>query len=95
MLTTFESIKKNFKLKPQTVCIDNWIFRLHYRITTLIFLVATILVTSRQYIGEHIRCISDKGVPDNVLNTFCFFTSTFTVVSTKIEARKQLKTDNR
>lgn len=80
MLKTFEGIRKNFKLKPQTYCIDNWIFKLHYRVTTLCFLTATVLVTSRQYIGEHIQCISDNGVPAHVMNTFCFFTSTFTVV---------------
>ncbi|RZC32480.1 Innexin domain containing protein [Asbolus verrucosus] len=80
MLGTFEAIKKNFKIKPQNYHIDNWIFQLHYRITTLIFLIAMILVTSRQYIGEHIKCISDKGIPEHVMNTFCFFTSTFTVV---------------
>ncbi|CAH1379412.1 unnamed protein product [Tenebrio molitor] len=80
MLTTFETISKNFKIKPQNYYIDNWIFQMHYRVTTLIFLVATIMVTSRQYIGEHIKCISDKGVPEHVMNTFCFFTTTFTVV---------------
>ncbi|XP_044262258.1 innexin inx7-like [Tribolium madens] len=81
MLTTFETIKKNFKIKPQAYHIDNLIFRMHYRVTTLIFLVATLLVTSRQYIGEHIKCISDKGVPEHVMNTFCFFTTTFTVIN--------------
>lgn len=34
----------------------------------------------RQYIGEHIRCIVANGVPTHVVETFCFFTSTFTVV---------------
>ncbi|KAK9744444.1 Innexin [Popillia japonica] len=44
-----------------------------------IFLVSTILVTSRQFIGEHIKCLSDGGVPTHVIETFCFFTTTFTV----------------
>lgn len=81
MLSTFSAIKGNFKLKPQEYTIDNWVFKLHYRGTALILLIATVLVTSRQYIGEHIRCINDKGVPENVMNTYCFFTTTFTVVS--------------
>lgn len=81
LIATFESISKNFKLKPQEYIIDNWVFRLHYKASVLIFLVSTILVCSRQYIGEHIRCIADGGVPEHVMNTFCFFTSTFTVVS--------------
>lgn len=86
MLNTFSVIKGNFKLKPQEYTIDNWVFKLHYRGTVLALLIATILVTSRQYIGEHIRCISDKAgsdtvIPQHVMNTFCFFTATFTVVS--------------
>lgn len=81
MLKTFEELNKNFRLKPKAYSIDNLIFKLHYRFTTLALLVATTLVTSQQYIGEHIRCISEKKtVPEKVMNTFCFFTSTFTVV---------------
>lgn len=80
MLRIFEGIRQNVRLRPKPYSIDNWIFRLHYRLTTLLFLVATVLVTSRQYIGEHIRCIVDFGIPEHVINTFCFFTSTFTVV---------------
>jgi len=80
MLKVFEELNKNFKLKPHGYSIDNLVFKLHYRVTTLMLLVATVLVTSRQYIGEHIRCIGDKGVPEHVMNTFCFFTATFTVV---------------
>lgn len=37
--------------------------------------------TLRQYIGEHIRCITGGSVPEHVINTFCFFTTTFTVVN--------------
>lgn len=80
LVATFETIKKNFKLKPQAYIIDNWVFKLHYKASVLIFLVSSLLVCSRQYIGEHIRCIADGGVPEHVMNTFCFFTSTFTVV---------------
>lgn len=80
MLKVFEEVKKNVVLKPKTYTIDNFAFQLHYRITALMLLAATVLVTSRQYIGEHIRCISDDGVPSNVMDTFCFFTATYTVV---------------
>nr|CAH7730556.1 unnamed protein product [Callosobruchus chinensis] len=79
LVQTFSVIKSNFKLKPKDYTIDNWAFKMHYKATVLFFLVSTILVTSRQYIGEHIRCIADGGVPAHVINTFCFFTSTFTV----------------
>lgn len=80
MLGTFKNISNHLKLKPQEVSIDNLVSRLHYRATTLILFVASVLVTSRQYIGEHIACITDtKSVPENVMNTFCFFMATFTV----------------
>ncbi|XP_066593965.1 innexin inx7 [Prorops nasuta] len=84
VLATFAILKDHVKLKvvQDVARIDNIVFRLHYRATFLILLAATLLVSSRQFIGEHIRCISDtevaKGFID-VVNTFCFFTSTFTV----------------
>lgn len=80
MLRAFDDVRKNFVFKPKAYTIDNFAFKLHYRVTTLMLLLATVLVTSRQYIGEHIRCISDSGVANHVMNTFCFFTATFTVV---------------
>ncbi|XP_011864070.1 PREDICTED: innexin inx7 isoform X2 [Vollenhovia emeryi] len=71
----------NFKVNQNSVAIDNIVFRLHYRITVLMLLVASILVTSRQFFGEHIRCIADITVSNNkVIETYCFFMSTFTVV---------------
>lgn len=82
VLATFAVLKDHVKLKvsQDAVVIDSIVSRLHYRATFLILLGACLLVTSRQFIGEHIRCITDAGVPQNVINTFCFFTSTYTVV---------------
>lgn len=76
--THLSTVKKHISLREVTI--DNVGFRLHYRYTTAILLVSTILVCSRQYIGEHIACVSEeKSVPVKVMNTFCFFTATFTV----------------
>ncbi|XP_034195872.1 innexin 7 isoform X1 [Osmia lignaria lignaria] len=85
VLATFAVLKDHVKLKvtQDYVAIDSMIFKLHYRVTFLILLVATLLVTARQFIGEHIRCIGGAGMSDDqvkVINTFCFFTSTYTVV---------------
>lgn len=80
MLNTFSSVRQYLKFDLTRVVIDNFVFKLHYRWTFVMLLVATLLITSRQYIGEHIQCISD-GVIAPVINTFCFFTPTFTVVS--------------
>ncbi|XP_055380047.1 innexin inx7 [Condylostylus longicornis] len=79
MLSTFKSVSPYFK--PKQVKVDNLIFRLHYRWTFLILVVATVLVTSRQYIGEHIKCIEQSGKPlEHVIETYCFFTTTFTLL---------------
>ncbi|EDV92023.1 innexin inx7 [Drosophila grimshawi] len=79
MLNTFSSVRQYLKFDLSRVIIDNIVFKLHYRWTFVLLLVATLLITSRQYIGEHIQCISDSVVAP-VINTFCFFTPTFTVV---------------
>ncbi|XP_031771489.1 innexin inx7 [Apis florea] len=84
VLATFSVLKDHVKWKvsQDSVAIDNLVFKMHYRFTFLILLIATLLVTARQFIGEHIRCIAGHGMSDDVvkvINTFCFFTSTYTV----------------
>ncbi|EAA43180.3 AGAP001477-PA [Anopheles gambiae str. PEST] len=80
MLNTFSVLSPHLKFKYKFVTIDNLAFKFHYRATFIILLVCTLLVTSRQYIGEHIRCITGGSIPEHVINTFCFFTTTFTVI---------------
>ncbi|CAO1416601.1 unnamed protein product [Diamesa serratosioi] len=82
MLATFSQITPHLKFKSKVISIDNLCFKFHYRATFLILLVCTVLVTSRQYIGEHIRCMTGGAptIPEHVINTFCFFTTTFTVI---------------
>lgn len=79
MIKSFEKVVKHSRiLSIRLVSIDNPAFRVHYRLTFALLLACTTLVCSRQYIGEHIRCIS-TGVPDRVVETFCFFTTTYTL----------------
>ncbi|KAK7603681.1 hypothetical protein V9T40_003680 [Parthenolecanium corni] len=59
--------------------IDNLIFRTHYRVTTAIFFLSCILVTANNLIGDPINCIADGGVPEHVINTFCWITYTFSM----------------
>lgn len=83
MWTSFLVLKDQAKHFNKNISIDNVVCKLHYRVTFLLLLACTVLVTSRQYIGEHIKCILGQGpaVPPHVLETFCFFTSTYTAVS--------------
>ncbi|XP_050663674.1 innexin inx7 [Leptidea sinapis] len=69
-------MKFNFT-KPK---IDNMVFKLHYKLTVTMLLSFVILVCAREYFGQHIQCLSDQGVPPHVIQTYCFFMATFTIV---------------
>ncbi|XP_063235934.1 innexin inx7 [Bacillus rossius redtenbacheri] len=85
MLQTFGVLARHVPLTPKKVAIDNPVFRLHYRATVLLLLACTVLVSSQQYVGEHIRCMADGGLPEHVVNTYCFFAATFTVMNASAE----------
>ncbi|CAG9812025.1 unnamed protein product [Chironomus riparius] len=76
MFDVFGSVKGLLKLDH--VCIDNNIFRLHYKATVIVLIAFSLLVTSRQYIGDPIDCIVDE-IPLNVMDTYCWIYSTFTI----------------
>ncbi|KAL5241875.1 hypothetical protein ACI65C_009285 [Semiaphis heraclei] len=76
MFDVFGSVKG--LLKIDSVCIDNNIFRLHYKATVIILVAFSLLVTSRQYIGDPIDCIVDD-VPLAIMDTYCWIYSTFTI----------------
>ncbi len=46
----------------------------------VIFVVSSLLVTSRQYIGDPIDCIVD-GVPGGIMDTYCWIHSTYSIPS--------------
>ncbi|XP_059056514.1 innexin inx7-like [Achroia grisella] len=74
--TLVPRLKFNFK-KPK---IENFVFKLHYQFTVTLLIAFVILVCAREQFGEHIRCISGAGVPEKVIQTYCFFMATFTIV---------------
>ena len=76
MLEVFDSVKGLLKLDK--VNIDNDIFRLHYKATVIVLTTFSLLVTSRQFIGDPIQCIVE-GVPEYVMDTYCWIHSTFTI----------------
>lgn len=76
MIEIFTSIKG--LLKIESVCVDNNVFRLHYKLTALLLCICSILVTCRQYIGDPIDCIVDD-IPSNIMDTYCWIYSTFTL----------------
>ena len=68
-------------LKFDSVCIDNNVFRLHYKATVMALLAFTFIVTSRQYVGTPIMCVATREVPKEVLNTYCWIHPTYTLSS--------------
>lgn len=76
MFDVFGSLKG--LLRIDAVCIDNNVFRLHYKATVIILVAFSLLVTSRQYIGDPIDCIVDD-IPLSVMDTYCWIYSTFTI----------------
>lgn len=69
-------LKEYFKL--QEVQTDSAIFRLHNLFTTALLLACSLIITATQYVGSPISCIVN-GVPQHVVNTFCWISSTFTM----------------
>ncbi|XP_013144211.1 PREDICTED: innexin inx1 [Papilio polytes] len=64
--------------KYQDIKTDNAVFRLHNVFTTVLLLTCSLIITATQYVGHPIQCIVN-GLPANVVNTFCWITSTFTM----------------
>ena len=62
MIDVFGQVKSLVQLED--ICIDNNVFRLHYKVTGVILIMASLLVTSRQYIGDPIDCIVEEIPPD-------------------------------
>lgn len=83
MLEIFHSIKGFLRL--DRVCIDNLIFRLHYKVTVIILVISSLLVTSTQYFGDPIDCIMNDA-PSRTMDTYCWIHSTYTV-SNKFSGR--------
>jgi len=73
----FGGIAKLFH-KWDLACIDNHIFRLHYRASVIIMLTAIALVTSGQFIGNPINCMSDS-VSASIMDMYCWIHSTYSV----------------
>lgn len=72
----FDNVKGFLKLDH--VWIDNTVFRLHYKATVVVFVVASLMCTARQYFGDPIDCMVD-GVPGGIMDTYCWIHSTFSI----------------
>ncbi|XP_015914715.1 innexin inx2 [Parasteatoda tepidariorum] len=73
-----KTLRKTLVKVPRVV-IDDPIFRLHYKVTGLALLFASILVSGYQFFGNPIMCIQKDDIPEQLLNTYCWIESTFTL----------------
>lgn len=71
---------KNF-FKTRKCVVDNFVFRLHYRFTLVLLIAFSIAVTGRQFLGDPIDCISKDDIPEALLKTFCWISTTFSIKS--------------
>ncbi|KAK6636954.1 hypothetical protein RUM43_010618 [Polyplax serrata] len=56
-------------------------FKLHYKTTTAILLLFSVLLSARQLVGNPIDCINIEDIPEDVLDTYCWIHLTYTVTS--------------
>ena len=70
-------------VNPET---ESVISKLHYRVTSIVFLICCLLVTCMEYIanGINIACLQEGHpdywpIPQHIMNTYCFITGTFTL----------------
>lgn len=68
-------------VRRRLILIDNAVFRLHWQLTSLILFSFSVVITTRQYIGNPIFCVHKDEITVNLYNTYCWMHSTFTVPS--------------
>ncbi|XP_059051581.1 innexin inx2-like [Achroia grisella] len=81
MINLFMPFRAFFKF--ENVCTDNNIFRMHYKITVLMLLVFALLVSTKQFFGEPIHCMSDgeNDADADAVNSYCWIYGTYTLRS--------------
>ena len=88
MLDLLRGLKSLVKLSH--VQIDSSIFRLHYTITVMACLAFSLLVTTRQYVGNPIDCVHTKDIPEvkklSPLESFIFSSNSVSLVGIRIHS---------
>jgi hypothetical protein len=79
MLDIFRGLKNLVKFNQ--IQIDSPVFRLHYSLTVMVLMAFSLIVTTRQYVGNPIDCVHTKDIPEDVLNTYCWIHSTYALKS--------------
>lgn len=70
MLNLLGGILKSFK--KQQVKIDNIVFRFNRFFTPLLLMSFSVIVTSKQLVGDPINCFHSSDVPSKIMDSHCF-----------------------
>lgn len=74
----FDSLRS--VLKTSQTNIDSEVFKLHYKVTFIILMAASLLVTGREYFGDAITCIPPgEEYMQKIVDTYCWIHATFTL----------------
>lgn len=65
-------------LKVKKVDIYNNVFRLHSKVTVMILIIFSGLVSAKEYFGNPIDCLCDKGVSKSFAEKLCWILGTYT-----------------
>ncbi|OQR71143.1 innexin inx2-like [Tropilaelaps mercedesae] len=79
MMELLKAVKNWLNLSKDKTYIDSYIFRMHYRLTTILLLGCSALVTSHQYFGDPIDCLGNIQVKAEVLDRYCWIQKTFSL----------------
>lgn len=88
-VATLKTLAPRLQLKLDKPNIENMAFRLHYQLTVTFLLLCGLIVCARELLGEHVKCFSEHVNTDKFggwINNYCFFMSTFTIVSKEKKA---------
>lgn len=79
-------------LKKNSANTDNFVFKLHYKVTATLLISFSIILTAKQLVGDPISCMGAKNsdVPEKVLNDFCWIQTTFTEFKNKAAKRNEI-----
>lgn len=76
MITIFQSVTSFFKFNR--ICVDNNVFRLHYKVTVGTLITFSIVVSAYQFFGNPISCLK-TSIRQEAVETFCWAHSTFSL----------------
>ncbi|KAK2708740.1 hypothetical protein QYM36_014367 [Artemia franciscana] len=77
MISYFNSLKSFIENFVYQVTIDNFIFKLHYKVTASMLALFSIIGTLNQFVGDPIDCLDHPQINSQLLDEYCWIHSTF------------------